>query len=139
MRSFAVLFTILLLAACDAQPVIQSPLACQQRIVEVRANELLAPTGAANVEGSFRDLAARYSKIDISDCNDAQKRRIAQLEQQSKELARLAADATKAGQSASTRNTRLPSSEAHIAFMTALQDYENRQAQLKRELREMQQ
>ena len=66
------------------------------------------------------------------------KRRIEQLKLQSEELSRLAEAATKAGQSAANRKTRLPNSDAHIAFMTALQNFENRQAQLRRELREMQ-
>ena len=131
-------FALLLLAGCDAQPVLESPIACQQRIIDIRVAQQIAPEDSGNVALGFERLAKAYASTATTGCSDAQKRRIEQLKLQSEELSRLAEAATKAGQSAANRKTRLPNSDAHIAFMTALQNFENRQAQLRRELREMQ-
>lgn len=138
MRWRLVPFALLLLAGCDAQPVLESPVVCQQRIIDIRVAQQIAPEDSGDVSRGFERLSKAYAQAATAGCTDSQIRRIEQLKRQSQQLATLAAAATKAGQSAANRNRRLPNSDAHIAFMTALQNFENRQAQLRRELREMQ-
>lgn len=138
MRSAFAPFALLLLAGCDAQPVLENPVACQQRIIDVRVAQQIAPDGSGDIAQGFTQLAKAYAAVETGDCSEAQKRKLVTMREKAAELATLADAATKADRSAAARNSRLPNNDAHIAFMTALQGFENRQALLRRELREMQ-
>lgn len=106
--------------------------------MSVQAATSLNTQGTDNIAGAFRELAGRYAELDETDCNDQQKRKLDQLEEMSRQLGKLATSAAKANRTSAARNSRLPSNEANIEFMTALQDYENRLTNVRRELRSMQ-
>lgn len=128
---------VLLLAACDAQPVVQSPIACQERILAVRQHASLDPAQSRTPSNAFRKLAKRYAELNEEDCSGKQRLQLDQLEAISNQLSNLAANADRVNQGKAQRESRMPD-PAVLALASELQGYENRLSALRRELREMQ-
>lgn len=125
------------LAACDAAPAIQSPIACQERIVAVRKGASLDPAQSRTLSNAFHELSRRYAGIDASDCTEKQRLQIGQLQRITDDLSKLAADADKVKQGKTLNDSRMPD-PAVLKLANDLQGYENRLSVLRRELREMQ-
>lgn len=128
-------FALLLLAACDAQPAITSPVPCQERILAVRQSTSLNPEQSRTLANGFRLLSQAYADLDETDCTPRQKRQLDDLERLTADLSTLAAKADQVDKR--NANSRAPD-PAVMQLAADMQAFDDRLSVLRRELREMQ-
>lgn len=126
------------LVACDAQPAITSPVACQQRILAVKQSTVIdLAHQARTLSNAFRELSEGYAKLDVSDCNETQRSWIDRLRKATSDISKRAAEIDSAKQSKAASDSRIPD-PAVMELSADISGYQNRLEIIKRELKAMQ-
>ncbi len=131
-------FALLLLTACDAQPTITSPIACQERILAVKQSSAIDLTQQARtLSNAFHELAQGYAKLDVSDSNARQRDWVKRLERATSNISKRAAAADTVKPNKTARDSRMPN-PAVMELSADISGYQNQLQMMVRELREMQ-